>query len=195
MQHRIMKIFLPFQKLIFVFLLILFLLTVLILFIVTKPNTNYGSHPTLQEYKQCSTSFCKLIVKVSVHPQDLIQNTILIFKNNTLSGIFDLVNKKYVTVAPLRSLVLLGVDIGVGLKNDGNSYLKETIFPHGWLEIISVILFTSFYYSFLASISYSIIKRKLLFSIKAVVIQILVIELLISVAAFLEAISIFSKSI
>jgi hypothetical protein len=175
-------------------------------FLFARPYRNCGNieTPTIEEYRQCHTRFCQVIVKTyDIHHADIphvskvAKVTYLIFSQNLVSEWNAIIAVDYYGTAPLISWWMHSGQLSSALKcGVFNPPFIKTFFPHGWLEFLAMVLSLSFIYASLINLILVIQNYKKKSYIKSFIkkffIQLLVIIAMYLVAAFLEAMAVFS---
>jgi uncharacterized membrane protein SpoIIM required for sporulation len=148
----------------------------------------------------CSTPFCRA-VKESFHTAnsntDKISKIGIVAKTIFLSNLkatgYEVTSIKFYGFAPVLSLYRHSLQVGL-TATCYPSKLSMLLLPHGWIEIISMLLFFSLFYSFVINLLLVLSKEE---SLKRLLvrtsIQIGIIVLLYLIAAILESISFISR--
>lgn len=158
--------------------------------------------PNSNQYKNCTTPFCIALKKTNQVLRSkntsvikTIQIAPAIFINNIQATGFELFSIKLPFIIPIISLYQHSSQIGAVAKCV-SSKLPQVLFPNGWLEFVSMILFFSFYYAVLLKIVRVILKKDKLIKedIKIIKWQILLFISIQLIAAILEAASLVIRN-
>lgn len=195
------KLLFPYQKYIFLSLILVYVLSTLIFYSLNLVFNNEKAGTSLTEIQlsNCTTKFCSTLKLVSGNPKNLLFTSTVIFQHNLKADGFlfyyTYTKPKYFLYLPYYDIYRQGNFFGYSLYSNPKNFITQVLLPHGIVEIVSIVLPLSLSYAVLLNLirNFKNIKFSLPV-VKKIGLQLIFSIILVYFAALLESLGVYLKS-